>query len=226
MNGQGQIVDKKIFSLIYGEQITTSPRQKIIPASSVSTLIEAQEILDKIKKDAIEYRLNVTKECEQIKEEAYQKGFEEGLNQLTSQLVHLEEVSAHHKEELQKMVIPLALKIAKKIVIKEIELSRETIVEMIAAHLKTVAQHKKIVLSVNPEDLEVVETHKPRLRAIFEKLETFSIMPRKDIAKGGFIIQTDIGIVDGQLEARWHVLEKFFEKLNATKLASQGEIHL
>lgn len=206
-------MSKKFFTLIFGDRIQASPKTKVIPASDLSLLQDASQVLETIKEDAEKYRLQVAKECEQLKENGFKEGYEEGYKQWSELLVNFEkQLEALHKE-MQQVIIPVALTAAKKIVGKEIELSESTIVDIVASNLKAVAQHKKITIYVNKKDIDILEKNKPRLRDLFEHLESLSIRPREDIEPGGCIIETEVGIINAQMEHRWKVLEKAFETL-------------
>lgn len=209
-------MSKKFFTLIHGDQIRAAPKAKVIPADDLSTLQEASEVLEHIKKDAEHYRQQVAKECETLKENAFKEGYNEGFKQWAEQLASFEKkLEALHKE-MQQVIIPIALKAAKKIVGREIELSENTIVDIVASNLKAVTQHKKITIFVNKKEIDILEKNKPRLRELFEHLESLSLRPREDVAPGGCIIETEIGIINAQMEHRWHVLEKAFEALLKT----------
>lgn len=206
-------MSKKFFTLIYGEQIHAAPKTKIIPSESFSKLADASSVLEHIKEDAEKYRLQIAKECEEIKEHAENSGYEEGFKKWAEHLVKLEkEIEKVHKE-LQQLVLPVALKAAKKIVSKEIELSSDIILDIVANNLKAVTQHKHATIYVNKKDLDILDKNKPRLKEIFESLESLSIRPRDDVKPGGCIIETEIGIINAQLDHRWQVLEKAFESL-------------
>lgn len=206
-------MSKNYFTLIHGDRICASPKSKIIPANEFSTLLKAQEILERAKLEAEQYRLQIAKECEEIKEVSFKEGYAEGFKAWAEMLVGFESQMETVRKEMQKAVIPIGLKAAKKIVGKEIELSEGVIVDIVASSLKAVAQHKKITVYVNKKDFEILEKSKPRLREIFESLESLSIRSRDDIAPGGCIIETEMGIVNAEQEHRWSVLEKAFEKL-------------
>jgi type III secretion protein L len=206
-------VSKKFFTLIYGDQIHAAPKTKIIPSDSFSKLADASKVLEHIKEDAEKYRLQIAKESEEIKEHAEMAGYEAGFKKWAEHLVKLEnEIEKVHKE-LQQLVVPVALKAAKKIVGKEIELSPEVIVDIVANNLKAVAQHKHVTIYVNKKDLAILDKNKPLLKELFESLESLSIRPREDITPGGCIIETEMGIINAQLDHRWRVLEKAFEHL-------------
>src|SRR5262249_15045025 len=121
------------------------------------------------------------------------------------------------RHELEKTLIPVALKAAKKIVGREIELSEDTIVDIVSNLLKSVSQHKKITIYVNKKDLDSLEAARPRLKKIFESLEVLSLRERQDITPGGCVIETEAGIINAQLENQWRSLEAAFEKLMKSK---------
>lgn len=206
-------MSKKFFTLLYGDKLHAAPKAKILPAESFSTVLEAGEVLEKIKKEAEKYRQEVTEECESIKEKAYKAGYEEGFKAWSEHLARLEKEAENIREETQKLVIPVALKAAKKIVAKELEISQEAIVDIVESNLRSAAQHKRITIFVNKNDLEAIEKNKPRLKKLFENLEAFSVRERNDVEPGGCIIETEIGIINAQMDHRWRILEKAFQQI-------------
>lgn len=185
----------------------------MIPANEFSTLKQASEVLESTLADAEKYRIEITQECEEIKEHAFKEGYEAGFKEWAEHLVQLEKEIEGIHDEIRKMVVPVAVKAARKMVGRELELNEETIVDIVLANIKGVAQHKKIVIYVNKNDYEVVEKSKGRIKESFEDLQSLSVRPRDDVEPGGCIIETEIGIINAQMEHRWRVLEQAFEKL-------------
>lgn len=204
---------RKFFTLIFGDQVKTTPQEKIIPAKEFSVLQEASQVFEHIKEDAEKYRLEVAQESEKLKENGFKEGYAEGFKQWSEALINFEKQLELSRKEIQKTIVPVALKAAKKIVGREIELSEDVIVDIVASNLKAAAQHKKVTIYVNKKELEVLEKNKQQLRDLFENLESISIRPREDITPGGCIIETEVGIINAQIEHRWNVLERAFESL-------------
>lgn len=198
------------FSLIKKEGIHPAPKKKVIPAKEFSTLVEAADILKQAKKEEIEFRLEVAQECEKLKEQAETAGFEEGLKRWNLQLEVLEREVEELRHEIENSLVPLALAAVKKIIGKELETKRETVVDIIATALKTVSQHRRITIYVNQADLDMVETNRPKIKQLFEHLETLTIAPREDVTEGGCIIETEAGIINAQLENQLAALEAAF----------------
>lgn len=210
-------MSKKFFTLIHGDSIHIAPKTKVVPEKEYSTLISAAEALDAVKNDAEKYKMQVAKECEAIKAKAEKDGFAEGFVKWTEQIAQLEAEIKKVRKDLETMLAPVALKAAKKIVGREIELSQDTIVDIVSTALKAVSQHKKITIWANKKDLEALDANRNKLKQIFENLEALSIKERADIAPGGCVIETEGGIINAQLENQWRVLEKAFENFMKKK---------
>jgi type III secretion protein L len=206
-------VKKHFFSLIDGKSIRIAPETKFIPAAQFSTLVDAENILIAAKDDAEKYKIQVTTDCEALKEEAEKQGFEHGFQSWVEHIAKLEKEIQTIRKDLEKMIIPIALKAAKKIVGREIELSEETIVDIVLNYLKAVSTHKKIIIYVSRKDLTMLEKNRTRLKDAFEGLETLSIRERADIEPGGCVIETEGGIINAKLKNQWEVMEKAFKSL-------------
>lgn len=210
----------KFFSLIHsGENIHIAPETDILPSEAFSSLLSAEELLAKVQDDITTFKKGVAEECEIVKEQAYKEGFEEGYAVWTQHVAALEKEISRVHEEVRKLIVPLALKAAKKIVGRELEVSKDVTVDIVANSLKAVAQHKKIIVYVNKQDVEALEASKSRLRGLFEQLESLSIRERADIERGGCIIETEAGIINARLPNQWLILEQAFASL----MQSSGE---
>ncbi len=206
-------MSKKFFTLIHGQSVHIAPGTKVVPQDAFSTMLDASEVIEHAKKDGEQYRAEVAEECEKIKEQAKKEGYEQGFAEWSKAIATLEEEVKQVRKDLEKTVIPVALKAARKILGRELETSETAIVDIVATSLKGVSQHKRITIWVNPKELEVIQGEKKKLQALFENLEVLSIKPRTDVQEGGCIIETESGIINAQLENQWMILENAFMKL-------------
>lgn len=201
----------KLFSLISGKEVRRSSNKKVIPGEEFSTLMSAQELLATTQTEAIQFKQETVVEAEKIKERSFQEGFQEGLESLNRHLFSLDQELKSIRLEVQKKILPLALSAARKLLGEELKLHPDRIVDIILTSLKPVTQHKKINIYVNKDDLEEVEKNKPKIKKIFEHLESLSIQEREDIEPGGCMIETEAGIINAQLESQWRALESAFQ---------------
>ena len=200
----------KFFSLLSHEEVRIAPQQKRIPAEEFSTLHTAHEILEKVQREAELFKKEALLEAETLKEAAFQEGFQEGLVSLNKHLLALDQELKEIREEIQKKVLPLSLKAARKIIGEELKIHPDQIVDIVMTSLKPVTQHRKIVIYVNKADLVLLEEQRPKIKQIFEHLDSLSIQERADVESGGCIIETEAGIINAQLENQWRALESAF----------------
>lgn len=201
----------KFFSLISGKEVRIAPDKKSLPASEFTALYNANEILEQVKIDAEDFKKETATEAEKIKEEAFKEGFQEGLISLNKHLLALDQELKQIRTDIQKKILPLSLKAARKIIAEELRIHPDRIVDIVLNSLKPVTQHRKIIIYVNRADLDLIEANRPKIKKIFEHLENFSIQERGDIEPGGCIIETEAGIINAQLENQWRALESAFE---------------
>lgn len=202
---------KKFFSLIDGKLIKKAPGKKVFPEKEFSSLVEGKELLEQVKKDAEDYRNQVAKECETLKEQAEKSGFEKGFASWSKKLAELEEEIVKVKENVEKVIVPIALQAAKKIIGDEITTDKSTILKIVKETLKPVTTHKNIIIYTHKDDLENLEKEKEKLKSFFEDLRSFSLREGEDIERGGCVIQTEGGIINARLSHRWNILEDAFE---------------
>lgn len=200
----------KYFSLT-DQDVRTAPGQKIVPAEEFSTLKEAVDILKQAKHENIEFKKKMEKECEELKTQAYDDGYQEGLKKLNEKMLKLDHELKQFQIEIQKKVLPIALQAARKILGEELKTHPDRIVNITMQALKPVIQHHRVKIYVNRQDLEILEENKPKIKEILEQVQSFSIEERPDIEPGGCIIETEAGIINAQLENQWRALESAFE---------------
>lgn len=206
-------MSKKFFTLITSGAVHAAPQSKVIPSAEFSSLLGAQDLLAAIKKEAEEYRKSVIKECELLKEQAQAEGFNEGLKRWGAAIADLEEHKKSAYKEVRDQIIPIALKAAKKIVHREIDLSEDVIVDIVSGNLKPVLQHRNIVIYVNKQDFDAIEKSRQQLKDLFESVDSFSVRERADVARSGCVIETEKGIINAQIENLWRALEQAFGKI-------------
>lgn len=201
----------KFFSLIFSGEIHRAQDDKVLPEGEFSVLLDAKEVLKKAKDDVATYLKQNKEECEKVLQKAEESGFNKGLTEFNKQILLYQQKIKTMEHELQKLILPLALKAAKKIVGRELDTNPETIVDIVRQTLKSVAQNHHIKIYVNKKDKELLDSKKKDLKEILDQVETFAIEEREDVSPGGCIIETEAGIINASLENQWRALESAFE---------------
>ncbi len=184
----------------------------------------ADELLQKIEALTND-NITLTQELETLKkeyqqkletesEEAFKKGKEEGIketqntlqehnDELNMQLVKSitlldEAIQQQHTffEKTKEELVDSAIIIAKKVIKKEIEENAHTIALNLAENfLSDLKEATQITLKVNPQDATYIQEH-------YKDEKNIKIDPDDAINKGGIIILSDIGNIDGNIDTR------------------------
>jgi type III secretion protein L len=200
-----------IFSLIQEGNVTKTSPNKILKAEEFSQLLEIDELLKKTQEDIELFKNQIEQERQEQKKEGFEEGKQEGLALFNHQMIYLDQKVKQMQHEMQKMILPLALKAAKKIVGTQLDLNPETIVEIVMQALKPVRQNHEIKIFVSKQDKQALETNKEKLKALFDQLRILSIEEKDDLQIGSCIIETESGIINASLDNQWRALEAAFE---------------
>ena len=200
-----------LFALIHSGSIHTHSGKKVIPKEDFSIVMEAKEVLKKAQQEREELLEQTRKECDELKKQAEAQGFQKGLEQFNEQIMGLENSIKTSRHEMQAQILPLVLKASKRIIGEELQTNPETIVNIIQQAIKPITTHQQVKIYVNKADINSVLDQKEELKHRFEKLESLTIEPKKDVTEGSCIIETEVGIINATLENQWRALEAAFE---------------
>ncbi len=202
----------KFFSLIFKDQEVV-PNKRVLSPDAYSAVLNAQELLEKTQEDCDAYTQNTREECAKLREEAKNQGFQEGSEAWSKQLAFLATETAAMREQIKSSLVPLAIASVKKIIGKELETKPETVVSIISESLKELTQNKRIIIHINPQDLAIVEQHRPELKKLVEYADVLLLSPKASVSPGGCIIETETGIVNAQLDVQLAALEQAFSAI-------------
>ena len=156
-------------------------------------------------------RAEFTKE----RDSAYQKGFtdgerkgrEEGVQEIkpaTELLQDWVRMIQSEKEELirryEKDVVELAFQIGEKVLAREIQTQPEAVIDSVRAGLQKIVNAEDVTLRVNPEDMKILETVQEELAKELTKGGPLHLQTDDSVSRGGCVLDTENGILDGQLD--------------------------
>lgn len=197
---------EKIKSLSFGQISRELDRGMDNSAAADSLIKEAREKAELIIKEAKE-RVYL------IEQNAYQRGYTEGLDKANAELSKLiEAVKSVAESALSEKwsiikscegnIVDLALEIAKKVVDEQILLKPDTVVDIARKALFIAAEREHIQIRVNPEDMEMIKAYKDDLMASMDGIEKIDVIADRRVKRGGCILETDAGNVDGRLQSQ------------------------
>ena len=177
--------------------------------------------LDKI----IQSRVNFLEEKIQLeKEQAYRSGFEDGKEIMREEqemviqlfLNLIEELKKQREEYLksvEKEMVRLSLEIASKVIQQKIEQDEKVILKNLKHALKHLLDKGRIIIRLNPADLEIVSKHSKEIKSA-EGLKELILEEDSKITRGGCLIHSELGHIDAQIETQLEMIGKALLEIN------------
>ncbi len=193
-------------------------RAPIVKHAKVEALDEAAAIRARAEEQAKEIIETAHREGDEIRASADTRGYQDGCDRAAAELSEIVASSSRRLQQIEEQAEPqlrdLALKIARKVIGKELEFAPETVVDVVKQALSEKArQRREILLRVNPDDLQYIREHKADLIEVLSRAKEIGIREDPDIERGGVIIETDAGTIDAQLKTQLDVFEQVLKEV-------------
>lgn len=168
-------------------------------------------------------------DVEAIEEKAYQKGIaagkkevEEKLAQATKALTQAAKKLSTQSESIMQRsaddMLQLVMAISERILHFEISEHKEVVVRVVQQTINAAVQAEEFHIRVNPEDIEVLNEHKPLFIASLSGLSNIEFIGDASITRGGCVLESPSGRVDATLETQ---LDEIFAHLKETMVYSE-----
>jgi flagellar assembly protein FliH len=150
---------------------------------------------------------------ETVRQEAFDEGFAAGVAQAQAQLDGPASAMAAAAEQLQAMrgdaaasvepaAVELALRIAEQALGAWLVADRGVVVEVVRGALRRLVERDRVLILVNPDDLEIVRDHAARLVGELGGIEHCEVQAERRVRPGGAIVRTAEGEVDATLDTK------------------------
>lgn len=201
-----------------------APALKLFEAEVVDKILQKSDVLaeslQKLQEQFDKQEREINEKVSQAKTEAREQGYNEGYQQakqeLEAQINSQKELyalsiqridtnileSKNHILNLEKELSSIALDIAKEVITTEINSNSAKIASALARELlQDLAQGTQVTLKVSPKDLE-------ELKESLKDLSNIAIEADQAIAKGGVLILSNEGNIDGNIFMRFETLKR------------------
>ena len=154
-------------------------------------------------------------EAVQIKQNAYQEGYNLGLQQATTEIDNFKNVLGAFMGAEDKVfnliapnVLELSMSIAQKVIKHEAKIDIQIVEDTVMDALKMLSKNEpKIVLRVNPIQVQYLKDTLPEKIKSLGMETKLSVLSDEAVAEGGCIIQTNNGMIDATVEAQLGIVQ-------------------
>jgi flagellar assembly protein FliH len=157
----------------------------------------------------------VQAQLQAARQAGYQDGYRDGLvaldgfkqsyaQQVTGQMAAVTQAYRQQLEQIEQalagQVAEVAILLARQVVRSELSLHPEQVVQLVQEALGSVlASARQIAVHLNPDDHALVQMHAGEALAA----RGARLVADPALRRGGCVIDTELGVIDASLEARW-----------------------
>jgi type III secretion protein L len=185
----------------------TPAASAIVKRKYLDAKAEAKRILAEAQAEAEALVQSAETYAREAREAAYQQGREEALLELTQNLIATREVRDKALATIEKDILRLAVKIAEKIIGREMKQDRQAMADLVAQALHHARRSEMVTVRVNPADLPVVDEQRERLNP-GGRVCYLDFIADPGVKPKGCLIATDTGAIDASLDTQLRVLER------------------
>ena len=165
---------------------------------------------------------------------AREEGFAEGLAEARARVEPALEAVAEAERQIraregdflraaERSAVELALAIAEKIVGGTVSARPETVLEVVGGALLRTESRHRLVIEVNPEDLELVSESAEGLTARLGGVQRLDVIAERRVERGGCIVRTEEGEIDARIGSQ---LERLAELMTEAGRRSDAPARL
>ena len=104
--------------------------------------------------------------------------------------------------DAERAAVELALAVAAQALQGALDVEPDRVVDVVRGTLRRLVERERLTLLVNPDDLDVVRDHADGLIAELGGIEHCEVQADRRVPRGGAIVRTTEGEVDGTLETK------------------------
>lgn len=170
-------------------------------------IAEAEKDAEAIRKEAHDLREKVSRELEAAKEAGYAEGKNDGQAEWTEKILELrrmkEEIFRNAEPEILKMVVDVSEKILGKLTASH----KETVYAVLRQALER-SIGNQITVRIHPDDLKRFSSKELEFKDLFDRTKQLHFREDDSIARGGCVVETEVGTIDAQLDIQLKAIKK------------------
>lgn len=178
----------------------------VIKNQTLAAKRDAEDIIAQARLEADTILQNAVKEAEVVLDEAYREGIEKSLTEFEKHLIEIREIRSNVMLDVERDLLSLSVRIAEKILGKELTSNNKTITDIVSTALRNARQREKVTVFVNPSDLATVTSEGEKYSSD-ERIRILDFVADPSVPAGGCVIETEVGKIDARLDTQFKAIE-------------------
>lgn len=197
--------------LLKKDSFSVKPDQKILKGNDYASLLSSQEMMESAKKRAEEIIEDAKRAFEEEKKRGFEEGLKEGNQKVSEFMIDAVGRSVENFETFENDMIELVVNALRKILGEMDE--KELVKRVVQEALATVRNQKKVNLTVNPAQVEIIKEQLTDLLAKFPTINFIEILSDPRVKPGGCTLETEVGVVDATIDVQLAAIKRSLTKV-------------
>jgi len=186
---------------------TPTPQGRIVARERLDATVAAAEIVSAAKREAESTRLQAEEDAKQIRANAEQQGYQEGIEQGSTKLANawlqLKSQQANTDSDSIDRSIAIARLLAERLIGKAIEIDPTIVVDLAKQAMTHLWRSNTITVQAHPNDIPPLQLHFDSLKLPTQQIQ---ITPDPSRSRGCIKFTTDFGELDASLGPQLDIL--------------------
>lgn len=200
-------MDEKILKADVLAEKVFGPSPKVLKREVYEASRDARDVVTLAQEKAKQIIEEAEQGRDTIREQARQEGIAQGLAEWNRILARANQKADELSKSWEETMLRLSIRVAEKIVGEQLRLHPETIVEIVREVLKSIRPGKHLTIQVNQAEAHYARARVDRLKEALGTSSEIEIVGSANVAPGGCVIESELGIIDARLETQLKCLE-------------------
>lgn len=178
----------------------------LVKTGEYAALVEAEGIVELAKQQAEQIVSDAKAAYEEEKKRGFEEGVEAGKMEMTMRMIDTAVQSVDMLSSMEEAMVDVVTRSLRTIIG---DMNRKELIEsLVKRSLQYVRNQKKVVIRLNPDEAEMVQTRIDAIIRDYPSIVTIDVVPDARLDPAMCILETEMGIVDASLEKQLEFIEQ------------------
>ena len=193
-----------MFSLVE-TGIKILPDSKVVKRAEYAVLVEAQEIIDKAKREAEAITRRAQGELEAERQRGYREGREQAAAEMAEKIIGTVNEGAAYLQKIEALLVEVVDQALRR-VLGEID-QHEVIARVVNRALESVRKKSDVTIRVSPSQAEYLQQRLKEMVSQAPHAGSLQVQPDNRLDHDACVLETDVGIVDASIQTQLKAIE-------------------
>lgn len=190
------------------------PGLKILKAADYLNYLESEKLIENAQINVDDIINQANNIFQQEKSRGYKTGKLQAQDEVAEILQHTIIECNHYYLKVEESIVALVMSCVEKI-ISEFD-DKQLTISVIKKTLQSAVNEKRITLRVSHQQVNDVKVSIDNIVELHSEIDYIDVIPDDRLTNGGCIVETDVGIIDANIDTQLKVLEEQITKCYGT----------